>query len=99
MFKKKNPLARSGVCSRGGILYVHLYKTNAPTAWTDIKGDLKPRSFNFDKIKTKDLSDKNEIYTTLMYNSECRVSISRRTSEMPYYFRNSEGDETILQKK
>ncbi len=74
----------------------HLYKTNAPTAWTEIKGDLKPRSFNFDKIKTKDLSDKNEIYTTLMYNSECRVSISRRTSEMPYYFRNSDGDETIF---
>ena len=31
----------------------HLYKTNAPTAWTDIKGDLKPRSFNFDKIKNE----------------------------------------------
>ncbi len=31
-----------------------------------------------------------------MYNSECRVSISRRTGEMPYYFRNSDGDETIF---
>jgi len=74
----------------------HLYKTNAPTAWTKIEGDLRPRSFDLLQMKTPDMEDADATYTTVLYNSDCRLSISRRKQEMPFYFRNSDGDETIF---
>ena len=74
----------------------HLYKTNAPTSWTRIEGDLRPRAFDLNKIETADKADASAPYTLVLYNSDCRVSISRRKTEMPYYYRNSDGDETLF---
>ncbi|MHA2502108.1 MAG: homogentisate 1,2-dioxygenase [Candidatus Kariarchaeaceae archaeon] len=74
----------------------HLYKTNAPTAWTKIEGELRPRAFSLSQVDTADRTDPAAPYTTVLYNNECRISISKRAKEMPYYFRNSDGDETLF---
>ncbi|MDH5646965.1 MAG: homogentisate 1,2-dioxygenase, partial [Candidatus Heimdallarchaeota archaeon] len=43
-----------------------------------------------------DITDSNANYTLIMYNENIRVSISRMSKEMPYYFRNGDGDECIF---
>ena len=74
----------------------HLYKTNAPTGWTRIEGNLIPRSYAFEKLETDDMNDSGGNYTKIMYNSDISISISRRKTEMNYYFRNGDGDECIF---
>ena len=67
----------------------HLYKTNAPTAWTRIEGDLRPQSFDLNKVVVKDLEDPNETFTEVLYNNDIRVSISRRKEAMPSWWEGS----------
>lgn len=74
----------------------HLYKTNHPTDWTRIEGPLRHHSFDFNKLKPTDQDDPDGMPTTVLYNHQIKISISRRSEECPYYFRNGDGDEIIF---
>lgn len=74
----------------------HLYKSHAPTRWTRVEGPLQHHSYDFNKLVPEDMNDPAGMAKEILYNNQCRISISRRKEEMPYYYRNGDGDEVIF---
>jgi len=54
---------------------------------------LQPRTLHTYELKPSDQTDPRGQPLTVFYNNEVAVSISRRTSAMPFCFRNADGDE------
>ncbi|MHA2089357.1 MAG: homogentisate 1,2-dioxygenase [Candidatus Kariarchaeaceae archaeon] len=74
----------------------HLYKSNPPTGWTRIEGNVRPHSLDLNKVEPNDINDPNGMPTTVLLNNEIKISVSRRSFEMPFYYRNADGDECIF---
>ena len=71
----------------------HFYHINPPTGWTNIEGDFKPHLINTNKIEPSDKADPWGYPTLFMKNSDVQFWISKRSEPMPYYFKNTEGDD------
>ena len=69
--------------------YSHLYRTSPPVAWSRIEGDLRPRAFDFNKIK-------NDAQGACLVNADIRVSYLTCTTATPYFYRNADGDELLF---
>jgi len=74
----------------------HLYHANPPTAWSRIEGPLRPHCFDCNKLKPTDQRDPQGSPVSFLSNRDVTVSVSRRSAEMPFYFRNADGDELIF---
>lgn len=64
----------------------HLYHENPPVSWTNIEGDLKPRSI-------ENVFDEKEDFTPLLYNDDCIISSGSLHSPQEHFFRNADFDE------
>jgi homogentisate 1,2-dioxygenase len=71
----------------------HLYRVHPPTDWNNFEGPLRPQAFDFNQVEPSDLASPEGGRARLLYNNDVAVSISRRSSDMPFYFRNADGDE------
>ena len=71
----------------------HLYHANPPTGWTRFEGKLRPHLFDLNKLQPSDMHDAEGEPITFLGNNDVQLSISRRSKPMPFYFRNSDGDE------
>jgi homogentisate 1,2-dioxygenase len=71
----------------------HLYHTHPPTDWIRFEGKLRPHLFDLNKLQPSDLTDAEGAPTTFLGNHDVQISVSRRSRAMPFYFRNSDGDE------
>ena len=71
----------------------HLYRLHPPTDWTSFEGPLRPHAFDFNKTSPTDAGDPSGNRVRLMYNSDVALSVSRRSADMPHYYRNGDGDE------
>ncbi len=83
--------ARNGFFGR----YAHLYRTEAPVAWSRIEGPLKPRAFDLNGLEPG-AEDYQLGRAPLMSNVDCRVSMAALSQPMPYFFRNADADEMLF---
>jgi homogentisate 1,2-dioxygenase len=80
--------ARNGFSGK----YAHLYRSSAPTNWLEIEGPLKPRSYDLQKQVSNQIANRNP----LLKNDEVEVSFITLKEEMPFYFRNADGDDLFF---
>lgn len=71
----------------------HLYHKNPPTGWIRFEGKLRPHCFDLNLLEPSDLHDANGAPVAFLGNRDLRVLVSRRSSPMPFYLRNANGDE------
>jgi homogentisate 1,2-dioxygenase len=71
----------------------HLYHTHPPTAWTRFEGPLRPHCFDCNTLHPTDQNDPRGLPVPFLASDDVQVSVSRRTSAMPFFFRNADGDE------
>jgi homogentisate 1,2-dioxygenase len=71
----------------------HLYHAHPPTDWIRFEGKLRPHCFDLNALETSDHFDPGGSPMAFLGNHDIRVSISRRSQPMPFYFRNADGDE------
>jgi homogentisate 1,2-dioxygenase len=71
----------------------HLYRTHPPTAWVRIEGPLRPRAFACAALPTPDLRSADGRPLEMLASPDVRVFLSRRTTSMPFFIRNADGDE------
>ncbi len=71
----------------------HLYHTHAPTGWTRFEGKLRPHCLDLNLVEPSDLGDPDGSPLAVLGNNDIRISVSRRSKPMPFYFRNADGDE------
>ena len=71
----------------------HLYHTHPPTDWIRFEGKLRPHLFDLNKLEPSDRQHAEGEPATFLGNNDVLVSVSRRSRPMPFYFRNSDGDE------
>jgi homogentisate 1,2-dioxygenase len=71
----------------------HLYHVHPPTSWIRLEGKLRPHCFDLNRLEPTDRMDPRGARMPFLSNPEVRVSVSRRTSAMPFYFRNADADE------
>src|ERR1019366_2113400 len=68
--------------------YAHLYRKQPPVGWTSIEGPLKPRSYDFNKIKiTRDFLAARK---PILFNSDCQIHFFTLNTKMDYFFRNAD---------
>src|SRR6266568_1443148 len=48
----------------------HLYRTHPPTAWIRIEGDLKPRAYDLNGLKSPDMSDAAAGWLRFLHNDD-----------------------------
>jgi homogentisate 1,2-dioxygenase len=73
-----------------------LYRRHPTTLWTRVEGPIRPRGIQLDDIPPEDAKDVRAAPTLLMYNADVKFSVSKRSTPTPYYFRNADGDVTML---
>src|ERR1700733_9435112 len=71
----------------------HLYHAHPPTGWIRFEGKLRPHCFDLNQLKPGDLTDAEGLPAAFLGNDDIRVSVSRRSDPMPFYFHNADGDE------
>jgi len=73
----------------------HLYRSRPPVGWVDIDGPLRPHA-----LKTEALpglgGDWIENRVIFLHNEDCAIGFATLREEMPYYFRNADGDEVLF---
>ncbi len=74
----------------------HLYHAHPPTDWIRFEGSLRPHCFDLNKLTPDDATDPAGYPVAFLGNADVQLSVSRRASPMPYYFRNADGDELIF---
>jgi homogentisate 1,2-dioxygenase len=85
-------LGRQGFGGRSARLQ-HLHP---PTGWTRFEGRVRPHSFDLGKLEPRDLSHHCGAPLAVLINDDIRVMLSRRSDPMPYYMRNSDGDQLVF---
>jgi homogentisate 1,2-dioxygenase len=70
----------------------HLYRTHPPTAWVRVEGPLRPSAFDLNVLKPIDRDDAAGMWATIASNEDVALAVSRRREEMPYFFRDADGD-------
>ncbi|MGX1755364.1 homogentisate 1,2-dioxygenase [Streptomyces lydicus] len=73
-----------------------LYHAHPTTDWLRVEGPIRPRGVQLSGVPAADEHDERALPTLLMFNEDIRVSVSKRTAPMPYYFRNTDGDTLLL---
>lgn len=71
----------------------HLYRTHPPTNWVRIEGPLRPRAFACEGLPTPDEPTPDAHPVEILRSQDVSVFVSRRPETMPYFMRNSDGDE------
>jgi homogentisate 1,2-dioxygenase len=74
----------------------HLYHANAPTGWIRFEGKLRPHCFDLNKLEPTDQESPRGSGIEFLGNDDIRLSVSRRSEPMPFYFRNADGDELLV---
>ncbi len=74
----------------------HLYHLHPPTGWIRFEGKLRPHCFDLNKLEPTDLTDPCGAPAAFLANGELKLSVSRRSAPMPFYFRNADGDELMF---
>ena len=81
--------ARNGFFGR----YAHLYRENAPVAWTRIEGPLRPRLYELEGVPHGDYLASR---IPLLANADCKIHMGVVREPMPYLFRNADADELLF---
>lgn len=71
----------------------HLYHAHPPTGWVRFEGKLRPRRFDLNHLRPADETDVRGSAAAFLENADLKVSVSRRSAPMPFYYRNADGDE------
>lgn len=71
----------------------HLYHAHPPTGWIRFEGKLRPHCLDLNLVEPTDLDDPDGAPLAVLGNHDIRISVSRRSVPMPFYFRNADGDE------
>ena len=71
----------------------HLYHKNPPTNFTKIEGPFKPEMLNTNNLPVPDKEDPNAMPVTIMENNDLKIKISMISKPMPFYYKNTEGDD------
>ena len=71
----------------------HLYHAHPPTGWVRFEGKLRPHCFDLNRLEPSDLREAGGEPAAFLGNADVRISVSRRSQPMPFYFRNADGDE------
>jgi homogentisate 1,2-dioxygenase len=71
----------------------HLYHTHPPTSWVRFEGKLRPHCIDCNKLRPTDMDRADGAPVAFLGNDDVRLSVSRRSQPMPFYFRNADGDE------
>ena len=71
----------------------HLYRIHPPTDWDGFEGTLRPHAYDFNLAAPADSSEPDGTRVRMLVNGDIAVGVSRRSSAMPFYFRNADGDE------
>ena len=74
----------------------HMYRTEPPTGWTHIEGPLRPEAFDVTRLPGLENEDYIDGRVPFLYNNDVVLNMSRITEDMPYWFRNADGDECIF---
>ncbi|MEZ4655816.1 MAG: homogentisate 1,2-dioxygenase [Candidatus Eisenbacteria bacterium] len=83
--------ARNGFSGR----YAHLYRTAPMVNWTRIEGELRPRSYQLARLPHLG-GDYTASRTAFLRNDDCVLRYATLRTEMPYWFRNADGDEILF---
>jgi homogentisate 1,2-dioxygenase len=70
----------------------HLYRAHPPTAWVRIDGDLTPRAYDLNGLKTPDQSDPEDTWQRILWNEDVAIYVSRPSGEPSHYLRDADGD-------
>ncbi|WP_404402701.1 homogentisate 1,2-dioxygenase [Idiomarina seosinensis] len=73
----------------------HFHHQHAPTGWSDWQGALKPRAFDFNQL-TEQAPENPWLTPNLLSNSSCKFRIWHCRENMPYLFRNADGDDLLF---
>lgn len=84
---KDDELGRNGFTGRTA----NFLRRHDPTAYR-ASGPLRPVDVLADQLKPEDLTDAGGGPLLLFSNADCRISLSRRSAEMPFYVRYIDGD-------
>jgi len=71
----------------------HLYHKHPPTGWIRFEGKLRPHCLDLNKLEPSDLTDPEGAPVAFLGNRDVKLSVSRRSQAMPFYYRNADGDE------
>ena len=71
----------------------HLYHKHPPTGWIRFEGKLRPHCLDLNKLEPTDLLDAEGTPIAFLGNHDVKLSVSRRSQPMPFYFRNADADE------
>jgi len=71
----------------------HLYHAHPPTDWIRFEGKLRPHRFDLNKLEPTDRTEERGAPAAFLGNDDLLLSVSRRASPMPFYYRNADGDE------
>ena len=74
----------------------HLYHAHPPTGWIRFEGKLRPHLFDLNKLQPSDWHDPEGMPVAFLGNADVRLSVSRRSAPMPFYYRNADGDELLF---
>src|SRR3954471_5338748 len=84
---KDDELGRGGFTGRTA----NMYRRYDPTAYR-CQGPLRPVDALATELKPSDATDAAGMPLLLFSNPDCRVFLSRRTDDMPFYVRYVDGD-------
>lgn len=84
---KDDELGRGGFVGRTA----NMYRRHDPTAYRTV-GPLRPTDVLSSELKPTDATDPGGGPLLLFSNADCRVSLSRRSEEMPFFVRYVDGD-------
>jgi homogentisate 1,2-dioxygenase len=74
----------------------HLYHAHPPTSWIRFEGKLRPHCFDLNQLVPTDHHNPNGAPLPFLGNADIRLSVSRRSAPMPFYFRNADADELLF---
>ncbi len=84
--------ARNGFFGR----YAHLYRTEAPVNWSRIEGPLRPRAYDLNALDRGVKGDLLAARHRVLANADVVLTTAVLDDEMPYFFRNADGDEVLF---
>ena len=74
----------------------HLYRTEAPTGWINIEGDLRPEAFNTEALSGLGDDDYIKGRIPMLFNNDVSIQMCLISKPMEYYFRNADGDDILF---